>query len=319
MIIKIVYDGKKQEFQVKKKEIEKERDLLIAQLHDVQGRLEDLYIESAEKDRKLAESEGLNVALREKLEAAESELEKVESIFNGLVNLLSREVGVGASGYNVDDGPLAGVKLLVEQKVQLEQHAAHAASMQEELIGQLHGVQENFESYYLKSQDQIEIIEELEEKIKSKNRKLQKLSQKKRNAVENAQALEVELGELRAATSPKQESGPKRHRSINILGKVLLKRPKVVDLYFKEVSLIKSSSLFDDAWYLAKNRDVEESGMDPALHYLLYGAEDRRDPSAHFSTEWYLNAYPDVAQEKVNPLLHYLTAGKVEGRKLQTV
>ncbi|MBB5212311.1 hypothetical protein [Microbulbifer hydrolyticus] len=304
---------------MKKKEIEKERDLLIAQLHDVQERLEELYIESGEKYKRIAESEAANASLKEKLDSAVSELNEVRPVYNEIVDYLTRELGASASVCDAQDGPLSAIKLLMEQKARAEKDATTVASMNERLLTQLHGVQEQFESCFLKSQEQAKTIEDQEEKIRSKNKKLQKLSQRKREAVERAQALEVEIEELRAVTEVKPDSQGERSRSFNILGKALLKRSQKVDLYSKELSLIKSCSLFDEVWYLEKNKDVAESGIDPALHYFLYGAEDRRDPSPHFSTEWYLNTYPDVAQEKINPLLHYLIAGKSEGRKLSSM
>ena len=71
---------------MKKKEIEKERDLLIAQLHDVQERLEELYIESGENYKRIAESEAVNASLKEKLDSTASELDVVGT-FSALSNL----------------------------------------------------------------------------------------------------------------------------------------------------------------------------------------------------------------------------------------
>ena len=56
--------------------------------------------------------------------------------------------------------------------------------------------------------------------------------------------------------------------------------------------------------------------MDPALHYLLHGGLEGRDPGPFFSTEAYLARYPDVAEAGVNALLHYETHGRREGRRV---
>lgn len=45
--------------------------------------------------------------------------------------------------------------------------------------------------------------------------------------------------------------------------------------------------------------------MDPALHYYLYGARERRDPSANFSTSMYLKDYPSLIGTGENPIVHY--------------
>jgi len=77
--------------------------------------------------------------------------------------------------------------------------------------------------------------------------------------------------------------------------------------------LIASSSLFDADWYLKEYPDVAAAKMDPALHYLLHGAREGRDPSALFSTRAYLELYPSVAQTRTNPLVHYVKDGQKRG------
>jgi lipopolysaccharide biosynthesis protein/FMN phosphatase YigB (HAD superfamily) len=81
-----------------------------------------------------------------------------------------------------------------------------------------------------------------------------------------------------------------------------------------DLALIRNSLLFDPDFYLEKNLDVSESGVDPAEHYLRYGAFEGRDPGPIFSTQEYLRRNPDVAAAKVNALLHYELHGRAEGR-----
>ena len=77
---------------------------------------------------------------------------------------------------------------------------------------------------------------------------------------------------------------------------------------------LRASPAFDAAYYVARNADVLESRLDPALHYLRHGADERRDPNPFFSTGYYLDAYPDVAGAGLNPVLHYLSNGAAECR-----
>jgi glycosyltransferase involved in cell wall biosynthesis len=81
-----------------------------------------------------------------------------------------------------------------------------------------------------------------------------------------------------------------------------------------ELRLIKSANLFNRDWYLEHNPDVRAAGIDPALHYLRYGAREGRDPNPHFDSDWYLAENPDVAKIGLNPLVHYLQHGAAEGR-----
>lgn len=95
-------------------------------------------------------------------------------------------------------------------------------------------------------------------------------------------------------------------RSLSLVKKVEIK---------KRVALLNQSEFFDAKWYLQMYPDVANSKLDPAEHYLLYGASEQRDPSSRFSTSKYLRANSDVAESGMNPLVHYLSFGKNEGRK----
>lgn len=73
----------------------------------------------------------------------------------------------------------------------------------------------------------------------------------------------------------------------------------------------------DAAWYRETYRDVAELGMDPAEHYLQYGAELGRNPSRTFNTNLYLATYPDAARSGLNPLVHYVQRNR--GQSDQTL
>ena len=59
---------------------------------------------------------------------------------------------------------------------------------------------------------------------------------------------------------------------------------------------LRASVFFDADWYLATYPDVAEGNMDPARHYLDFGAEEGRDPGPFFSTLGYCNNNPDVVR-----------------------
>jgi len=81
-------------------------------------------------------------------------------------------------------------------------------------------------------------------------------------------------------------------------------------------SIVASSNLFDEAWYLEHNPDVATSKMDPLKHYLVHGGFEGRDPGLNFSSQRYLERYEDVRLARINPLIHYLQCGKNEGRSI---
>ncbi len=63
--------------------------------------------------------------------------------------------------------------------------------------------------------------------------------------------------------------------------------------------------LFDAAWYLEQNPDVAAGGADPFEHFMLFGAAERRPPSADFDVGFYMSRYAAAVGDG-NPLLHYL-------------
>ena len=74
----------------------------------------------------------------------------------------------------------------------------------------------------------------------------------------------------------------------------LVSRLGLRQLGLSDVRLIGSSNLFDREWYLRENPNIRRAGVHPALHYLLLGAAEGRDPSPLFDSDWYLSQNPDL-------------------------
>jgi hypothetical protein len=75
----------------------------------------------------------------------------------------------------------------------------------------------------------------------------------------------------------------------------------------EQVELLRSSPLFDAAWYLRSHHDVVRSGDEPALHFLRHAVNPSRSPSDDFDTAAYIEDHPEVLELGVNPLVHYLS------------
>lgn len=77
---------------------------------------------------------------------------------------------------------------------------------------------------------------------------------------------------------------------------------------------------FDKAYYLEKNPDVAESGVDPLVHFMSIGWIEGRDPSEEFSVNYYLRNNQDICTSGVNPFDHFIkTRGKERWRKSMSV
>ena len=114
-----------------------------------------------------------------------------------------------------------------------------------------------------------------------------------RRLQELSTALDAHLSEVERAT-PGVRGWIKRRV---IAGSVA---PSEVD----DLEKIRSSPLFDGAWYLRQYPDVARSGLSPALHYLRHGGVQRRDPGPNFDARAYVKDHPELPR-RANPLLHY--------------
>ena len=77
---------------------------------------------------------------------------------------------------------------------------------------------------------------------------------------------------------------------------------------------IIQSELFDEEYYLNTYSDLKEAGVSPLRHFILYGAKEKRNPSANFDTSFYLENNQDVALSSINSLVHFIDFGQNEGR-----
>ena len=79
---------------------------------------------------------------------------------------------------------------------------------------------------------------------------------------------------------------------------------------FDDYAVIAESGLFDAEYYLATNPEVAELDCDPLLHYLEFGASQRRNPNPTFDAEAYLAQCRERGESPANPLLHYIGVQK---------
>jgi len=76
---------------------------------------------------------------------------------------------------------------------------------------------------------------------------------------------------------------------------------------------IVGSACFDSDYYAARYPDMQVSGMDPLVHYILYGDILGLNPSEVFCTNFYLLARKDVEKAGICSLYHFVRYGCREG------
>ena len=174
--------------------------------------------------------------------------------------------------------------------------------------------------------DQKKHIADLESELSGRNEQINKLERDLSDGREHAARLEQNVAAYIHSSSWKVTAPLRRLKSarINIHG---VFRSALQYLYWTvtlqigrrlraraAAKIIQPSGLFDGPYYLERYSDVADSGMDPLLHFVLAGADERRDPNPLFDTAFYCDANPEVAKSRSNPLIHYIRSGASEGR-----
>ncbi len=86
-----------------------------------------------------------------------------------------------------------------------------------------------------------------------------------------------------------------------------------------EYRRLKKSGLFDKHFYLRHYPDVRDQKVDPLLHYINFGAHEKRQPNEFFDTAYYLRNYPEITDLGINPLYYYLKKIKTEAAETVNV
>ena len=78
----------------------------------------------------------------------------------------------------------------------------------------------------------------------------------------------------------------------------------------RERRILYNSGYVDPQYYFMRYPWVVESGLSAVNHYLLFGAQEGKNPSSTFNTVGYLAEHPHLAYIGVNPLVHFILSGE---------
>lgn len=172
------------------------------------------------------------------------------------------------------------------QKEEMQPQTDEHRALEEEnqlLLAQLHSVQEAFESHFVGQQER--------QQGESQSRVQQR----------QVHELKCLIGWLRAHAY--------RHAATAYRDSRRYKKALP-----EQIALLEASDIFDADWYRAQYRDLADTTMNLAEHFIKFGAMEGRNPGPRFDTEFYLIHHPDVAASGQHPLLHYLRDGINEER-----
>jgi spore maturation protein CgeB len=76
--------------------------------------------------------------------------------------------------------------------------------------------------------------------------------------------------------------------------------------------VLSPSPYFDTAFYLDRNPDVRQAGINPLVHYLQHGEAEGREPNRYFSPSYY-RRFAGTLPEGISALEHYASVGGFAG------
>lgn len=76
--------------------------------------------------------------------------------------------------------------------------------------------------------------------------------------------------------------------------------------------IIKKLNLFDEKFYRTEYGYSEE--LDPLLHYLYMGYDEKKEPNPEFDSLFYINLYSDLKNIKISPLAYFVLYGQHNGK-----
>ena len=128
----------------------------------------------------------------------------------------------------------------------------------------------------------------------------------------------IEAGWTRYLAAVKRHSRPDRRNRIRRILELALSRlgPLGSRLIVRLAGLEspgRDLTPFDPAWYLGENPDVRRSGLDPLVHYLVFGGQEGRAPHPLFDVAFYQRQAPDIGATGLTPLAHYVRFGFSRG------
>ncbi len=292
---------------------QQECNLVLSQLHHVQEELESSYLSNksaldianqtqAKLQLEIEQETAAKNATKHTILQLEADLKKATTEHGKLYQQLEKVTAEKGAA--------------LQKKARAEANYQSSSEERDLILTQLHQVQEQLEQYYLTLQtEQQQHKHALLARDKQHTKETAKLESELRKTKARAssaeyagQLLQQELEKLRSSISWKAA------KPVRVIGRMLKKNKSANDKIMQDIGLLLTSEYFDVDWYLRTYTDVAESQMNPAEHYLIYGAAEGRLPGPLFDGNWYLQHYPDVAESNINPLLHFIMFGQQEGR-----
>ncbi|MEP4891742.1 MAG: hypothetical protein ABJV04_17095 [Aliiglaciecola sp.] len=292
--------------------VKQEHELLELQLASVQEELEQFYLDFETEKQKYEQTElQLTTQLKDtlaKLEAEKSEGELLEL----QLGQVQEELEEFFLYYQSKDKEITAVKIELEslnkKNADLEKQLANSTNLVVSLNNKVTDLNAEIKQ---KDKTQAKNLQQIKLKQMELDKQASQIAKaKSENNIlkHNLNQAKTEITQIKSSTFWKS-ADPVR-KLVKAVGNMDKKKAKLQE----NIGLLLTSEYFDAAWYLETYPDVAASEINPAEHYLKFGAKEGRFPSPQFDGKWYLQRYPDIAGKDINPLVHFIKFGISEGR-----
>lgn len=320
------------------KSLEEENELLLLQLHQVQEELETTFLNAQANEKYLKEvqsqlkqsqeqaQEQNNIISEQKhllteLRAKKAELTDIRKQLSKENTQLRQQLETSSRPEELEQQ----IQQLQQDKQLLEQQVSEIAEQKSILAESLEGFQQPEDVSISELRAQLQQFQEEHHNQQQTLRQQQKLIHEQRQLLSELRAKKAELADIRKQLS-KENTQLRQQLGIQpqIIETSALPNTTHLAVSYETSSeandfplddyqaLLEGSPLFDADYYLDSYPDVAESGINPALHYLLFGAREERNPSLHFNTKSYLLQYPELVDSNINPLIHHLHSSQIK-------
>ncbi|MEP2651488.1 MAG: hypothetical protein ABJH06_05770 [Paraglaciecola sp.] len=291
---------------------QQEHELLELQLASVQEELEQFYLDFETEKHKYKQAElQLTTQLKgtlAKLKAEKSEGELLELQLGQVQEELEEYFLFSQSKDKEITVFKTQLKSLNKKKTDLEKQLDSSNNLVVSLNNKVADLNATIKQ---KDKDQAKNLRQIKLKQMELNKQASQIVKtKSENSIlnHNLNQAKAEITQIKSSTFWKSADPVRK------LVKAVGNMDKKKAILQENIGLLLTSEYFDAAWYLETYPDVAASEINPAEHYLKFGAKEGRFPSPQFDGKWYLQRYPDIADADVNPLIHFIKFGISEGR-----
>jgi chromosome segregation ATPase len=252
------------------RDAEATRDEMRSESEKLASKLQARFDEIAKLTKLLQAAESVSVARTKELTETQGVQKRLSAEAEARRKQLAEELSKAKAALR--EQKEAADKVAEQYRQRVEQQGTvlrELESTRDKLKAESHGLASKLQARFDEIAKLTSLLQAVESASVAKTKELAETREVQQRLSAEAEALRKKLAE----ETIKAKSA--RQASINQLGKPL-KRSELAQFAAK----IKEAGVLDSGWYLKKYKDVADAGMDPAVHYLLYGINEGREPSA---------------------------------------